>query len=70
MVPHLTFSQMARYCDYYRRRRTHFLGGLVYGAMPMLWSILLLRVLLLPQMLRQLLRLLRPAARPEAQVPR
>lgn len=59
---------MARHRDYYYRRLDTHLSGMVYNPMLLLWTVVLLRVLPMPQVLRQLLWLLRSAER-EAQVP-
>lgn len=52
------------------RRPDTLICSVVHIALPLLRALLLLRVLLLPQVLRQLLRVLRPAPGQEAQVSR
>jgi len=62
--------QMARNSNHRCRRPIPLLHRLVHLTLPLLRPLLLLRVLPMPEMLRQLLRMLRPAQGQEAQVPR
>lgn len=66
----LTFPQMASDCNYHSGGAVYFLYRLVHCEMPLLRPVLLLRMLLLPEVLWELLRLLRYAEKAQAEVPR
>lgn len=61
---------MASDCNNHSVGPVHILHRLVYCEMPLLRPVLLLRMLLLPEVLWELLRLLRYAEKAQAEVPR
>lgn len=66
----LTFPQMASDCNYHSGGAVYILHCLVHCEMPLLRPVLLLRMLLLPEVLWELLRVLRHAEKAQAEVPR
>lgn len=62
-------SQVARHRTHDCWRLDHLLGDLVYYSLCVLWPVVLLRVLFMPEMLWQLLRVLRSSQGKATQVP-